>query len=125
MFYKKGIRDRQSKNHIYSNKLKANPTKSEVIFARKLEDLGIKYMFQKGFVKGDFSCIVDFYLPKPHKMCIEIDGGYHTTEKQKYRDAFKDRYLKCSRKFKVLRLANEVAEDISLEELKKLIIDNM
>lgn len=62
---------------------------------------------QKGFYKGEFHCIVDFYLPKPLKTCIEIDGGYHDTPKQKYKDYWKDKYLTEVRGFKVIRIKNE------------------
>lgn len=117
MFYKQGINKRQSLNHKYSNKLKSNPTKSEVILMKKLDKLKINYMFQKGFVKGDFSTIVDFYLPKPNRLCIEVDGEYHLAPKQKSRDYFKDKYLTEERGFKVLRLTNKEAEDITTEEL--------
>lgn len=121
MFYKEGFEKRQSINQKYSSRLKKNPTKSEVVFKEKLDKLKIRYMFQKGFCKGDFSCIVDFYLPKPFKICIEIDGGYHLDEKQKWRDHFKNKYLKETRGFKVLRLTNKEAEDISLKELRSRI----
>jgi very-short-patch-repair endonuclease len=87
-------------------KLIKNATKEELIFSKLLDDLKIRYIFQKGFIKGDYFCIVDFYLPKPYKICIEIDGLYHLTEKQILKDKNKDNYLINYRGFKVIRFSN-------------------
>lgn len=83
-----------------------NATPSELIFKEKLENSNIRFLFQKGFIKGNFHCIVDFYLPAPHKLCIELDGSYHDTAEQQFKDNRKDRYLK-SRGFSVLRIKNQ------------------
>ena len=120
MFYT-NEKKKQSDNQRNRSKLLKNPTEAELIMKSKLDKIKIKNMFQKGFWKGDFSCIVDFYLPKPYKIVIEVDGGYHTTDKQKYRDSFKDRYLIEERGFKVLRFTNEEAKEISLTKLKDMI----
>lgn len=119
--YYKDQKTKQSNNAKNRNYLLNNPTESELILKNKLDKLRIKNMFQKGFWKGDFSCIVDFYLPKPYKIVIEVDGEYHTTEKQKYRDSFKDKYLTEERGFNVIRLSNEEAKNITLHDLKFLI----
>ena len=107
---------KQIRNFKFINELLSRPTESEVIFKNRLDKLGIKYLFQKGFIKGDYHCIVDFYIPKPHKLCIEIDGGIHTTDKQIKRDAEKDSYLK-SRGFKVVRIANENVESFNINSI--------
>lgn len=120
MFYK-DQKLKQSNNSKNRLKLISNATKSELILKLKLDKLKYKYLFQKGFWKGDFSCIVDFYLPKPYKICIEVDGNIHLNNTQKYRDNFKNDYLINKRRFKVLRITNEQAETISLKELKDLI----
>jgi len=86
--------------------LKQRATPSETIFRKRLDDAGIHYQFQKGFISGKFYCFVDFYLPSPKKICIEIDGGYHNTPEQQKKDFAKDQYLK-GRKFKVIRIKNE------------------
>ena len=101
--------------------LRSKATQSEIIFKDKLEGLKYKFIFQKSFIKGDFYCIVDFYLPAPKKLCIEIDGGYHNTPEQVRKDNYRDIYLTKERKFKVLRLTNEEAITISLDNLKILI----
>ena len=85
--------------------LRKNPTPSEIIVRDKLTELGVDFIFQKGFYKGDYHCIVDFYLPKPLKICIEIDGLIHETENQNARDIRKSAYL-IARGFKVIRIKN-------------------
>jgi very-short-patch-repair endonuclease len=60
-------------------------------------------------------------LPKPYKLCIEIDGDVHDSFEQKIKDNKKDWYLKNLRKFNVLRLTNEKAELITIDELKKVL----
>lgn len=70
-----------------------------------LNSLSIKYIREKGFSKGLNSFVLaDFYLPKPYKTVIEVDGKYH--QDQKSYDNFKDDYYKF-RGFKVIRLINE------------------
>jgi len=53
----------QRNNNLYKIKLIKKPTKAELIFKKFLEDKGIRFMFQKGFLKP-FHRIVDFYIPK-------------------------------------------------------------
>lgn len=86
--------------------LRANATESELIFADRLEKAGIKYIFQKGFIVGDCYCIADFYLPKPYKTVIEIDGDYHFSPQQIAKDKWRDSYLIKDRGFKVVRIKN-------------------
>jgi hypothetical protein len=75
-------------------KLLKSPTSSELIFKKRLDEIGIKHNFQKGFIAGNNFCIADFYLPKPYKIIIEIDGDYHKSDKQIQRDKNKDSYYK-------------------------------
>jgi very-short-patch-repair endonuclease len=107
---------KQGRNFKYRSDLITNPTASELLFKRRLDELGINYLFQKGFIKGDFHCIVDFYLPKPLKICIEIDGSVHDTDQQKKRDFRKDEYLR-SRGFKVIRIKNEDVLNFDLNKI--------
>ena len=97
---------KQQNNSKYRINLIKNPTKAELIFIDKLKQKNIRFLFQKGFYKGDLHCIVDFYLPNPIKTCIEIDGGYHDSIEQKRKDLSKDRYL-IERGFKVVRIKND------------------
>jgi very-short-patch-repair endonuclease len=111
----------ETKKHLLkerASRLKRTMTPSERIFEEKLKKLGYDYKPQKGFIARGYFCIVDFYIPRPYRLCIEIDGGYHNTWKQRVKDSDKDYYLTATRKFKVLRLTNEQAEAISLEALR-------
>ena len=94
------------------------PTNSELRFKERLEAANIKFMFQKGFIQGDNFCIADFYLPKPLKIVIEIDGSYHNTHNQQARDLNKDAYYK-QRKFKVIRIKNSEVDTFDLSILIK------
>lgn len=86
--------------------LRNNCTPEEALVRKYLLGKGIKHVFQKGFIKGNCFCIVDFYLPKPYKLCIEIDGPYHRTPEQRKKDSYKDYYLMKTRGFRVLRIVN-------------------
>lgn len=98
-----------------------NMTYAEHCFKQKLDILNIKYMAQKGFMNDKSFYLIDFYLPKPYKLCIEIDGEYHNTKIQKKNDAIKDHYLTSIRGFKILRFTNSTALSISIPDLKTII----
>lgn len=110
--------DEQRRLSFYKKELNKKSTSAEIEFARKLRALNIKYMFQKGFIKGLF-CIADFYIPSL-RLIIEIDGGYHNTSKQQFRDSKKDAFYK-SRQFRILRIKNEKVFELSLEEFSKVL----
>lgn len=110
--------------HKYRNNLLNNMTYSELIFKQLLDELGIRYLSQKGFIKGNGFYIVDFYIPKPYKLCIEIDGGYHSLPKQIIKDKNKDRYL-ISRGFRVLRISNNQVKDLSSSDVFNMICCNI
>ena len=84
-----------------------NQTNSELFFQGILDGFAIKYLPQKGFIAGSGFYIVDFYLPKPFKICIEIDGEIHNTVQCKGKDMRKDAYLTKEREFKVVRIKNK------------------
>lgn len=98
-----------------------NRTSSELYIQSLLSKLPYKFIPEKGFIKGDYYCFVDFYLPKPLKVCLEIDGGYHNTTKQQARDKRKTKYLE-SRGFRVIRLTNEQALGLTPSALEEIII---
>ena len=91
-------------------------TPSELIFKQKLDELNIYYKFQKAFIQGDYYCIVDFYLPRPHKICIEIDGEYHSNNYQQKKDIAKDKYLN-DRGLRVIRIKNSEASQANIIKL--------
>jgi very-short-patch-repair endonuclease len=115
------FKDKQKTLFGRLSRLRNNPTESELIFQNKLDKLHIKYIFQKGFIQGRNYCIVDFYLPRPYKLCIEIDGEYHSTEERQKRDKSRDYYLVEERGFKIIRLTNKQARGITQEELSALL----
>ena len=117
--YNVSMKEKQSLCSKRQNKLKKYATTAELIFKDKLDQLEIRYLFQKGFIKGKNFCIVDFYLPKPYKICIEVDGGYHNEPEQIIRDNNRTFYLEKQRGMKVIRFTNEEAETFSLEQIKE------
>ncbi len=100
--------------------LRKRATMSELQFKDKLTAMGYKFKFQRGFIKGGYYAIVDFFIPKL-KLAIEVDGGYHDEPRQKKKDDYRDNWLRTVRGVEVLRLTNKQAEDISVIDLKKLI----
>ena len=79
--------------------------------AKQLTDAGIPFKREKVFYAGHrHGFLVDFYLPRPYKLCVEVDGGYH--ERHKSYDADRDEYLTRQRHLRVARFTNaEVLAD--------------
>ena len=95
------------RNSKYVKTLRGNATLAEKRMQGILDELDLRYMFQKGFFASGFHCIVDFYIPKPYKLCIEINGSAHDDSSARYRDAAKERYLVNKRGFNFLSVTNE------------------
>lgn len=104
---------RHAKNSLYSSELKERATLPELIVYNYLTSKGIYFMFQKGFLKP-FHRIVDFYLPKPKNIIIEVDGGYHKDTVEK--DFYKDLVWK-QKGFKTIRITNEEVESGDFSKL--------
>lgn len=80
-------------------------TLAEREFSSILNDLGVWYCEQKGFLVGaETFCIVDFYIPRPHKVAFEVDGKYH--ESRQIYDSQKEAYLR-TRGIKTVRFTND------------------
>lgn len=75
-----------------------------------------RVMFQKGLIAGNGYCIVDFYLPFIG-LCIEVDGGYHFTAKQKSYDNWKNNYIINERKMRVFRINDKECLDLTPDNL--------
>lgn len=90
-------------------------TKSELIFKTKLLQNNIKFEEQKSFVTDNEMYACDFFLPD-YNIVVELDGGYHDTEKQKTQDRKKNKFYKRNG-YVILRLKNEIADKISCDEL--------
>lgn len=98
------FKEKQKKNFIYRKILLSKPTRAELAFKSLLEELKVHFIFQKGFIAKNGFCIVDFYLPKPNKICFEIDGDYHKNNAVK--DNYKNYYLRSVRRMRVIRYNN-------------------
>ena len=117
-YYTLDYKDKQRLCSKRTLELKSNLTEAEKRVKELFIALGVKHKTQKGFIKGDFFCIADFYLPFPYCAVVEVDGGYHNSAGQVYRDVKKDEYYR-SRRFRVLRITNDVAMSMTESDLKK------
>jgi very-short-patch-repair endonuclease len=109
---------RRSRTALFQNNLKENPTEAETIVLCWLTINNVYFKFQKAFVTP-YCRIVDFYLPRPKKIILEIDGGYHkeTVEKDFYKD------LVWGKKgFKTIRITNEEVFNDSFKDKLKFLI---
>lgn len=104
----------------YRRELLKRQTPSELHMMSLLAEAGLRAIPQKGFIAGKGFCFADFYLPRPWKLVIEVDGGYHATPAQQARDAAKDAYY-AQRGFRVLRITNEQVFDMGSRELARLV----
>ena len=101
--------------HLYNNlkskenrrKLRNNSTDAERILWNRLRNRqcnGLRFLRQYGV--GNY--ILDFYCPSV-RLCIEIDGGQHNGEQEKY-DAVRTKYLE-RQNIKVFRFWNNDITD--------------
>ena len=96
------------------------PTGAEAFFKRKLQEAGIKFKFQSTYNIQGIKGIFDFYLPD-HNTVIEVDGGYHNSTDQKQTDDIKDFICETRLKRNMIRLTNETAMQMNIEDVKNLI----
>lgn len=101
------------------NELLARQTPAERHIEKLLCELGEKHIPQKGFFTHGSHFIVDFYLPKRRKLCLEIDGEYHA--QQLAYDVARDRFLTDVRGFRVRRITNRHALRMDAADLKAFI----
>lgn len=94
-------------------------TEAETHIEAILKQLGERYMPQKGFFTPYRFFVVDFYLPKRGKLCLEIDGDYH--KRQPAYDRARDCFLKERRGFRVVRLTNAEAMALTIETIGAVI----
>lgn len=100
-------------------KLLANPTRAELHIKSLLDKLGERYIRNKGFYTSSRFFIVDFYIKRRGKLCLEIDGGYH--ENQVDYDRRRDEFLRRYRNVRVIRLTNQQAMLLDHIVLKSII----
>jgi very-short-patch-repair endonuclease len=94
-------------------------TKQEKQFEDILIQNGIEYEKQKPITLEGTSMILDFYIPSIN-LAIEIDGGYHLTEKQTKKDCMRDRLLK-KYNFRLMRVPNEFLDLFRKRQRKSII----
>jgi very-short-patch-repair endonuclease len=89
--------------------LLARQTGAEKRLAVILKNLGIRACPQAVFFLDDYHYrIVDFYLPKPYRIIVELDGSVHDSQDAKNYDAWKDQKLKTAHhRFRILRFKND------------------
>jgi len=96
------------------------PTISELKFKDILDEMGLKYKFQKKIFAEKNFYIADFYLIK-HKIMFEIDGGIHN-DNFGYDEDRELEILKAGSVKFIVRFPNKFIEN-NKEETKKEIID--
>ena len=104
------------KDNAKSNR--KNMTEAESIFWSLVKGGSLGQRCLRQHIIGDY--IVDFLFRKS-KVIVEIDGGYHFTEKQQTDDAVRTDWLE-QQGYKVIRFTNEQVlcdTDNVIEELKK------
>lgn len=112
-------RENQSELSKYREVLRRRATPAEIRLKCLLDELGERYLFQKGFFNKTKFYIVDFYLPKRRKLCLEVDGGYHDLNRRY--DSERERFLRDERGFRLLRVSNELVFDIDSKQLSSMI----
>lgn len=91
-------------------------TIGELRYEEVLKYLNLHYLKQKGFLSKAYVClIVDFYLPRPYKTIIEIDGGYHQTRREK--DHGRDMFFERERGMRTIRIDNDHVLNTPIHEL--------
>ncbi len=100
--------------------MRQKPTLSEAVFQKKLEAAKFNFKAQWVYDVEGFAGIVDFYL-YDYKLLIEVDGGYHTTEDQRLKDAEKDFVCGKLLNKRLVRLTDEEALAITDEGILALL----
>lgn len=103
----------------FKKELKIKKTESEKRIEVLLRESGIAFIDQKGFHTDASFIIADFYIPKPYKVIVEVDGNSH--DNKRVQDAARDDFMWSSRRINTLRIRNEQAFLISKNQLKRMI----
>jgi very-short-patch-repair endonuclease len=107
------IKEKQRLLAKYQLNMRCSPTPSEGIFESLLKEMNLPYKAQKGFfAKHKSFTILDFWLGRPYRVAIEIDGLYHTYPDVVLKDKAKEDYLK-QRRFHLIRFKNEDLSDLA------------
>ena len=94
----------KKKGEKYSKELLQNKTESEEIFCGVLDHNYIDYQEQVPIpYNHKILYIVDFLIDK---IVVEVDGGYHNTDKQKKYDKVRSKHLR-KLGYRIVRIKNE------------------
>ena len=100
---------------------RSNMTEAESAFWQIAKGSGLGQKCRRQYTIGDY--IVDFFF-RQSMLIVEIDGGYHSTEKQQEEDNARQNWLE-RQGYKVLRLTNEqvlIDTENTINEIKKNLI---
>lgn len=100
--------------------LKINATEAELHFKSVLESNGIEYIFQNPCIVKGRVCIMDFFLPK-HRICIEIDGGYHMSTEQLISDKARDHSMALCGILTIRFTNEEVMSNSAIQDLNPVL----
>lgn len=100
---------------------RGEPTPAEAHIIALLDTMGEHYVFEKGIFTAHKFFLVDFYFPKPRKLCLEIDGAYHDSPAQMAKDKARDKFIRTKRKMRVSRITNEHALSLTAQQLLNII----
>lgn len=90
--------------------LTKNATPEEIVLKTALEQRGIQFYFQFPHVHRGKMAIVDFVFPRANKetrLYVELDGGYHLTAKQRYKDEKRSDWLREHTGAEIIRFTND------------------
>lgn len=97
----------------YVKRMRVKPTEGERALYAICDKIGrrsngrTRYVKQRPFLMAQHvSFIADAYF-KSFRLCIEVDGGSHSSEEAKARDAWRDELLLKSKRITTLRLTNK------------------
>lgn len=85
--------------------LRKNPTHAELKMIKILRSLKFKFTFQAPRWRKNCFRILDFWLPRPISLRIEVDGPIHDS----YKDEIKDYYYRKTRRksMRTIRFTND------------------
>lgn len=83
------------------------PTKQEMIVMEMLNSMGVKFIFQHRIDCVEKTFFVDFYIPKPYRVIIEVDGYRHFTKHGKKKDKARSKLIARDRPgVEIMRFSN-------------------
>ena len=109
--------------HMRKRQLKRGMTRHECLIQDLLRSMDIAFSAQHGFINESTIYIVDFFLPDPLNLIIEVDGGSHDSAKQRKRDAVRDGFF-LENELRVIRITNHEASTMTSNALRRLILVN-